>query len=308
MIRRMNVNMKATKKIVGAACALVAAVALSAGSTFAWFASNSSVSATNMKVQAQVPTNIYIEYGYKATATEVEKTTLDFTSEEADTERHQDPAELTPAVVSIAAEEGGTVTEGNDGGKTGKPVTGGALYLYTAPDVTETGKWDEAPEEGKPGTPKELVEVATSSAGSTSFSWTDSEATNTDYIATFNMTVANKSLATDIQAKVNVTASNDGTCLFVRTGMLVGMQTAAGQDMTYKFYSIANESEGGTALTKTGGELDYGTILPAMPRNTVATITFLVWFDGQDTDCTVNNASSLGAITFSIDFTIPSGD
>lgn len=36
--------MKATKKIVGAAVALVAAVALSAGTTFAWFTSNSAVS------------------------------------------------------------------------------------------------------------------------------------------------------------------------------------------------------------------------------------------------------------------------
>lgn len=36
--------MKATKKIVGASCALVAAVALSAGSTFAWFTSNANVS------------------------------------------------------------------------------------------------------------------------------------------------------------------------------------------------------------------------------------------------------------------------
>lgn len=42
--------MKATKKIVGAACALVAAVALSAGSTFAWFVSNGSVTATGLQV------------------------------------------------------------------------------------------------------------------------------------------------------------------------------------------------------------------------------------------------------------------
>ncbi len=40
--------MKATKKIVGAACALVAAVALSAGSTFAWFTANSQVSIGNV--------------------------------------------------------------------------------------------------------------------------------------------------------------------------------------------------------------------------------------------------------------------
>lgn len=42
--------MKATKKIVGAACALVAAVALSAGSTFAWFVSNASVKADGLQV------------------------------------------------------------------------------------------------------------------------------------------------------------------------------------------------------------------------------------------------------------------
>ena len=42
--------MKATKKIVGAACALVAAVALSAGSTFAWFSSNGTVDAKGLEV------------------------------------------------------------------------------------------------------------------------------------------------------------------------------------------------------------------------------------------------------------------
>lgn len=42
--------MKATKKIVGATAALVAAVALSAGSTFAWFSTRSSVQATGMQV------------------------------------------------------------------------------------------------------------------------------------------------------------------------------------------------------------------------------------------------------------------
>ncbi|MCM1438707.1 MAG: SipW-dependent-type signal peptide-containing protein [Roseburia sp.] len=46
--------MKATKKIVGAACALVAAVALSAGSTFAWFTSNSNV--TVGQIEATVVT------------------------------------------------------------------------------------------------------------------------------------------------------------------------------------------------------------------------------------------------------------
>lgn len=51
--------MKATKKIVGAACALVAATALAAGSTFAWFASNGSVSATGLDITVNT-TNTYL--------------------------------------------------------------------------------------------------------------------------------------------------------------------------------------------------------------------------------------------------------
>jgi hypothetical protein len=52
--------MKATKKIIGASCALVAALALSAGSTFAWFASNSKVSAEGMKLTAKAPSYLVI--------------------------------------------------------------------------------------------------------------------------------------------------------------------------------------------------------------------------------------------------------
>lgn len=52
--------MKATKKIVGAACALVAAVALSAGSTFAWFASNNAVSASGLKLTVNTSSSYLI--------------------------------------------------------------------------------------------------------------------------------------------------------------------------------------------------------------------------------------------------------
>ncbi|MGN0824375.1 MAG: SipW-dependent-type signal peptide-containing protein [Candidatus Coproplasma sp.] len=54
--------MKATKKIVGAACALVAAVALSAGSTFAWFTSNEDVSATGLQIDVHTD-NAYLIIG-----------------------------------------------------------------------------------------------------------------------------------------------------------------------------------------------------------------------------------------------------
>lgn len=59
--------MKATKKIVGAACALVAATALAAGSTFAWFSSNGTVSATGLNVNVST-NNAYLIIAENTTA------------------------------------------------------------------------------------------------------------------------------------------------------------------------------------------------------------------------------------------------
>lgn len=64
--------MKATKKIVGAACALVAAVALSAGSTFAWFAMNNSVTATGMQVDVKTENTYLLISSSKSTASDIQ--------------------------------------------------------------------------------------------------------------------------------------------------------------------------------------------------------------------------------------------
>ena len=68
--------MKATKKIVGATAALVAALALSAGSTFAWFSANTSVSATGMDVTVTVPTNLYIAAGVQTDPDSITESTV----------------------------------------------------------------------------------------------------------------------------------------------------------------------------------------------------------------------------------------
>ena len=64
--------MKATKKIVGAACALVAAVALSAGSTFAWFASNNTVTANGLEVNVKAESTYLLISREKTTATTIQ--------------------------------------------------------------------------------------------------------------------------------------------------------------------------------------------------------------------------------------------
>lgn len=68
--------MKATKKIVGAACALVAAVALAAGSTFAWFTSNNDVTAKGMQVKAASADSLMISADDNEYKTSMELATL----------------------------------------------------------------------------------------------------------------------------------------------------------------------------------------------------------------------------------------
>lgn len=71
--------MKATKKIVGAACALVAAVALSAGSTFAWFTTNSHVSATGMQITVDTASQYLVIKG-SAQAQDAQGQAVDLTN------------------------------------------------------------------------------------------------------------------------------------------------------------------------------------------------------------------------------------
>ena len=75
--------MKASKKIVGATAALVAAVALSAGSTFAWFATSGTAKIDGLTVNVKSPTNLYIATGYETEAANITATEVDFVSSTA---------------------------------------------------------------------------------------------------------------------------------------------------------------------------------------------------------------------------------
>ncbi|MDE7087183.1 MAG: hypothetical protein K2O67_03220, partial [Clostridia bacterium] len=228
--------MKATKKIVGAACALVAAVALSAGSTFAWFASNSEVTATGMHVQATVPTNLYIEKGYIASADGVNSTTISITTS-ADA--------LNPAAVSTAA--AGATISAESGNVTDK------LYVVEAATYTESGKPTSSTSGtvatyGARGTLTPDMAAATPGAA-----W-EGEAKSDDagapkyakdeYIYTADMTLANKSKAADIDATITIgvdasLTSVSSTISFLRVGFLIGEKVGA--DWKYSYVTEAND-------------------------------------------------------------------
>ncbi len=75
--------MKATKKIVGAVAALVAAAALSFGSSFAWFAGNGAASATGISVGVAVPTNLFIAEGIVTSPSRITGASLTFNDSSA---------------------------------------------------------------------------------------------------------------------------------------------------------------------------------------------------------------------------------
>lgn len=122
--------MKATKKIVGAACALVAAVALSAGSTFAWFSTNGSVDATGLEIAVST-NNAYLVISDTVKGLEDGGKTL---SLEALGKKDGEAIELLPSAYKKA-----TVSETLDAN--GKhPVTTSDAHIAWADSTTEEGK------------------------------------------------------------------------------------------------------------------------------------------------------------------------
>lgn len=277
--------MKATKKIVGAACALVAAVALSAGSTFAWFNAKNEATATGLTIKATTPANLAIVEGYKTNVTDVSKSTISMTDGNTN--------DMKPVAITENKPEAGTVTQGS---KTGATVTGSALY------VVEPATYTTEPTPGTKGTVATFKDVDEGSVDG-QFKWKTKNVAGTDtfaatiasYVAGYNMTLANVGEAVNVTAEVAVTwGSNDNSHQFVRTGFLVGVSGS------YKFYSIANENS--DALASSGDKFTYTNLVSNFAGNSVVTITFLAWFDGDDTQCYLTNAINATDVGFNITY------
>jgi len=100
--------MKATKKIVGAACALVAAVALSAGTTFAWFAANGTVTADGLTVSANTDVK-YLVIDTSATKPTTEQTSVKFATQTAKLNLVAHKALTATAAMPAATDAGSSV-------------------------------------------------------------------------------------------------------------------------------------------------------------------------------------------------------
>lgn len=173
--------MKATKKIVGATAALVAALALSAGSTFAWFSGNTSVSAEGMKVQVVVPTNLYIAKGHQTDLDNITGVSIDYEELTAN--------KLEPAKVSQNS------------------------TTQTQLDVEIPKTWTTEPTTGTAGEAATYDTVGTVTAAGGGVN--GDSATVTNYVAIYQMTVVMKaddpSKTYGLDAKVDISGIADDT-------------------------------------------------------------------------------------------------
>lgn len=290
--------MKATKKIVGAACALVAAVALSAGSTYAWFAANNEVSADGMTVSAVSPANLLIAEGYQTDIASVTKSSI---------QMGLSVTEMWPVAISTTKVTTGTAIA--EGTATGTEVEDGQLYAY---DATFTG--GTAPGANEVGTPTGYTEVGDGKVGATGgFKWTSGNGTSSNYdaslvsvsgknyVAGYNMTIGNMAQTVDIDATIKITwTTSDNTNKFVRAGLLI----SADDGETYTFYSAPNTSSAsGQSL-----EFEYEKILEDFDDGDIATVTLFVWYDGNDADCYAANARVKASLSVTVTYSVNSGD
>lgn len=250
--------MKATKKIVGAACALVAAVALSAGSTFAWFSASGKVTASGMKVQAVVPTNLYIAIGPQTSADNITETAIDFEDATA--------SALNPANVAWASE---TLT------------------------VNDVDEYKTEPTPGTAGEADTYIAQGTVTLADGAVNATDKIVK--DYVYVQRMSLVKKAaegstdkISLNAEVSVSYTVTTANTLGFLKCGFIVGGDTIEWKAMSGEW---ASDKTTFTGLVK------------SLKDNTIQQVAFVVWYDGDDTDCYSNNAVNVEEMSFSITFT-----
>lgn len=262
--------MKATKKIVGAACALVAAVALSAGSTFAWFSQSGTVTATGMKVQATTSKDILISNSNDASAT------WDTTAATTDTASKT----LTPA----------STTNGKD-------------FFYVA--NPETINYSD----GKSAVGTEFKATTDGVAGATyvaSYTYyiKAAGADGTEYSKLYvsNIEVKTGDPAADSSAniskalRVSVTYGTGTTYIYAP---VTGYSQNDGKGVA-KLGTVSATDDCRGAVTITTGYADTANLGTVTKTATAAVIN--VWYEGDDAACTSANAVSVEALTVAVAF------
>lgn len=264
---------KNTTKILVAALALFMAIGIATGSTFAWFALNTEVSATGMQVVAKSDnTFLLIGTGTDDSADEIQaaspNTTVALTVAAAD-------SDLYPAHPVSSAGEAALIPA-----STGKKVGGdaitvaGAIVNSAATAAAETNWYTATAEDYD-----DEAMLAGSARQLTSF---------TDYVIvkTLYLTVADGSNnANNLSVTATITAQNAGNVDAVRVMVVT--------------------DDGGFAILKTGDlTADISGTNTAISDTTVRTVTVYIYVDGEDDTVYTNNKANLDAATIGLTFDV----
>lgn len=281
--------MKATKKIVGAACALVAAVALSAGSTFAWFSNSGKVTATGMNVKAKTSEALVISNSNSDTAE------WGITAASSD----EDTTELTPASTT-----------------TGKVFFGADENTLDTVDY-QTGAASEATNFVDAVIGTHYVEHTYYIKAVAPADATDPVTYDTLYVSA--ITVKSKGEKLDGATKED---ENPGTTEKISKSLRISVQW--GETGTAYIYAPLGGSNS-IGIAKTGlftaeGVQDAVTIntagLPAtditgtgnVSSEEATKVIIRIWYEGQDSNCTSFNAMSVQELEVSVDFAAANND
>lgn len=267
--------MKATKKIVGAACALVAAVALSAGTTFAWFSQSGTVTATGMNVKATTSKNLVISNASTGT--------WGSTAESTNT----NVFEMTPA----------------------STVNGTDFFYVTNPEKVDydSGVAGEGAEFAA-ATPT-AVTATTAISGTTYYVmqysyWVKADAAaGTEYTDLF----VNK-----IEVKAGTSAAAQDISKALRVSVTYGTTTkiyapVSGATTSYNGVSTAgtvtatNISTLTSAVTLTTDMTAAATL--GKVTTTATEVKISVWYEGQDTNCTSANSINVEELSVAVSLT-----
>lgn len=258
--------MKATKKIVGATAALVAALALSAGSTFAWFTANTEVSAEGMNVIVSVPTNLYIYNGYTDDINNVKEVTVDFN--EADNFHT-----LLPAKVVQNADTKTTLDV---------QIPDGSNYSQ-APTVGTAGSSD----------PSHMLNVGTITANSGAQNTPDQDVSK--YASAYTLTIVRK---TDVEGTfglnahvaINTNNPDDTSYSYLKCGIICGEN--------FEYMDV------NTDFPSYNGFYDLNNFATGLENNTAINLAIVLWFEGDDQHCYSNNAINVGQFDVTVSFTL----
>lgn len=261
--------MKATKKIVGAASALVVAVALSAGSTFAWFSSSGSVKAEGMEITAQASGNLVICTEYSGTYTNAVNLAAEAGHEHA-------------AVVPVS-------TVGN------ATITGEPENATSNPNFYKIGQAGAGmtPQDSDYADSKFVVATADDYIKYTVYVMSIGEGISGIYA---DIDVVSQQSNTELDKSLRV--------MLVTTEMSNIYAPVAGGQTTYE--GIESVSDGtpttGEVTCATEGA-DGTSVIENLTADTKYQIDIYIWYEGQDESCKATNAVNVSETTLSLTLT-----